>query len=62
MMIKIEFSMDTAAFTDGGIEPRDEAGRILRGIAYAVEAGIDAGPIRDANGDRVGLWRIRADR
>jgi len=62
MMIKIEFSMDTVAFTDGGIEPRDEAARILRGIASIVADGTDAGAVRDVNGNRVGLWRIRRDR
>lgn len=55
-MFELEFKTDNAAFADF---PATECARILRDIANKLERGeSDGGPIRDANGNTVGHWRI----
>lgn len=56
-MFKLHFDTDNAAFSD---DPANEAARILREIADKLERGesLGGGPIRDANGNRVGHWEM----
>lgn len=52
MKLKLEITMDNAAFEDG--EGHDEAARILREAADKIEAGAWAFPLLDCNGNKVG--------
>lgn len=51
----LEFACGNAAFADG---PRDECAHILRSIADKLDAGQTSGPVRDANGNAIGAWRL----
>lgn len=54
MTLKIEIEMDNAAF-----ESPAELKRILARIASRIEdSGLDAGPVMDVNGNRVGIWEL----
>lgn len=56
-MFKMDFATDNAAFDD---MPATESARILREIARKIETGeqLGGGPIRDANGNRIGHWEL----
>ena len=56
--MKIEFSVDSAAFEDC---PYVEVIRILNEIAKKVELGQTSGAIMDINGNRVGLWSMNEE-
>lgn len=59
MNFKIEFSTDNDAFRfeDGTLDEEAVANE-LRKIADAVGGGCQNGAVMDANGNRVGSWRI----
>lgn len=39
-------------------DPGPEVGRLLRQVVHEVEAGYDARPLRDENGNTVGSWSL----
>ena len=55
MEFTLTISCDNEAFTD---DPKAEIARILRVTADALENGNDAGRLRDANGNTVGLYEV----
>ena len=62
MKLKVEFTIDNAAFVDNA----DEMPSIIEGIANRLgemcyeeqEAGLEPRTIRDSNGNRIGSWEI----
>jgi len=59
MRAKIEIEMGNAAFED---DPAPELVRILRKLADDIESsGADTLPLRDINGNRVGIFDVFAD-
>lgn len=57
-MVKIEFTTDNAAFSEG---PATEIARILERLAKKIRMGDFDEPIMDINGNRVGTMTITAD-
>ena len=55
MRAAISITMNNAAFDD---EPEIELARILRDLAARVERGYDQVNLRDANGNKVGEFKI----
>jgi len=62
MKLKIEISLDNAAFADA---PHTETRTMLSDVAEAVcdaqawhYGGIDSGSVMDSNGQKVGTWAI----
>lgn len=53
----LQFNTDNAAF-EGDNKP-SEIARILRAVAFKVEAGETEGKARDINGNSVGAWLIQ---
>jgi hypothetical protein len=56
MNIKIEFSMDGAAFDGDAVYA--EAGGLIRTIADKIATGRTDGPVIDSNGNTVGRFAI----
>jgi hypothetical protein len=57
--MEINFKTDNAAFGDDADTRADEIERILETIVERIrEEGIDAGTIRDLNGNTVGTWAL----
>lgn len=56
MRFRLEFDMNNSAFEP---DAATEVGRILRKITTAVEDDGEFGaPIRDVNGNRIGVWQV----
>ena len=53
MKIKIEFSTDNAAFDD---DAGPEIHRILQHVCLDIREGLICSPIRDINGNTIGIW------
>ena len=66
MKFELEIAMDNDAFGETRDDAAAEVERILAGLsvnfAKHVSAGLLTFPIRDANGNRVGEWRVTARR
>lgn len=65
MAFRLEFKTDSAAFHDGDGNPEAgfEIARILREIADKYDSGVwstngPALPVKDANGNRIGEYRL----
>ena len=50
-MFTLKFETDNAAFDE---DHRQETARILREIAREIEGGLNDGPVRDINGNKIG--------
>lgn len=60
-MFKLEFSTDNSAFGDEGalgLQKMNEVSRILQAIATKVGTGYVSGPVKDINGNTVGVWSL----
>lgn len=56
MAFSLTFDTGNAAFCEDGL--RDESARILRRVAERLADGETEGLCMDANGNRVGSWRL----
>lgn len=54
-MFKLEIDTDNAAFD---VNVFREIARLLRVVAVEVDKGADFGQLRDANGNKVGAYRL----
>ncbi len=61
-MLSLEINQSNAAFGDTGPESDIETARILRELASCVEAGCVDCPIKDINGNTVGMMATTDDR
>lgn len=59
MMFSIEFYTDNAAFADGN--ETIEIARILTNVGARILDGQREGAVRDENGNKVGLFRFKAE-
>jgi hypothetical protein len=56
--MKIEFSLDNAAFEEGD-DAVDEVRQIFKEVLLRFAAGADAGSVLDSNGNKVGEWEVQ---
>ena len=62
MKFTLEIECDTAAFTEGGGDSRnEETARILREIAKQLDVGYVKGIVYDMNGNNVGIYKFYED-
>lgn len=56
--LKVTIELENDAFTGGPEDEAAEAARILRGLAKQIDAGEQAGPAIDCNGNTCGRFAI----
>ena len=59
MNMKIEFSMDNAAFGEDA-DPSQEIKQVLSRIPIRYASGDLSGVLRDSNGNQIGSWAVQS--